>query len=73
MSAPLRSFLKARYVAGSLIITIPKEHREAIGLEAGDRVLVETDAETGVVTVVKEKNVILTGLQTATIEKGIEK
>lgn len=55
MSAPLRSFLKARYVAGSLIITIPREHREAIGLERGDKVLVETNIDTGIITIKKEK------------------
>lgn len=52
---PLRSFLKCRLVSGSLIIVIPRAHRDAIGLERGDRVLVETNVETGVVTVVSEK------------------
>lgn len=55
-SIPLRSFLKARLVSGSIIVVIPRAHRDAIGLERGDRVLVETDVETRVVTVVRERD-----------------
>ena len=39
-----RAIVKARKVAGSVVISLPAEVRRPLGIEAGDKVLVEVDS-----------------------------
>lgn len=42
-----RAIVKARKVAGSVVISLPAEVRKPLGIEAGDKVLVEVAWEDG--------------------------
>ena len=43
-SGPSRAIVKARKVAGSVVISLPASVRLPLGIEAGDHVLVEVDS-----------------------------
>ena len=49
-----RAIVKARKVAGSVVISLPLSVREPLGIEAGDKVLVEADSCTKQLTITKE-------------------
>lgn len=43
-SSRTRAIVKARRVAGSVVISLPTEVRKPLGIEAGDKVLVEVSS-----------------------------
>ena len=50
----MREIVKIRMVAGVAVVTIPKEIFEQTGMEPGDRVMIETTAEVGKLTLTAE-------------------
>lgn len=50
----LREVVKARTIAGAVCITLPKELREALGIGANDRVMVQLDKAQRRLIVTKE-------------------
>lgn len=53
-SSRTRAIVKARKVAGCVVISLPASVRKPLGIEAGDKVLVEADSRTEQLTITKE-------------------
>lgn len=54
MAAKIRTIVKARLVAGSVVISLPAIVRDAVEIKPGDRVSVEVSSDGGSLEIRKE-------------------